>query len=435
MAAVDLETLGDRLLTVLNEADQSEKLTYREANQVIALVEAKEVDAQEGSTLKIRTFSELRNLPESEAHWVVYRFLAQTAITDLSAFIKSGKSTLSAQLITAICQGTEFLDEYPGEQGAVVLLTEEPPATLLEAFADTGLTEKDPLHILLWTENDLVPWEEAVAGAVACCVAVGAKTLVVDTLSQWAGVDDENDASQARKAMNPLLQAAATGLAVLMVRQSRKDGGQIHNAGRGSSAFAGAASILLHLDYIRDEKGHYDDTSTLRFLSIKSRLEREQAPPMKLDYVDGKYRYQRTAGTIFGVATTAEKILKHLAVAGAVAPRDLATALGLKSPSVRKELMRLKAKGSVRIQADGKYLQTGAWQSAVAIPVASVAQVDGAHPHHPPKGGDVGIATPLAASLVPATLSSKVCPECGASNWFLSDGDRHCRNCGKVWTP
>src|SRR5205085_12437891 len=91
-------------------------------------------------------------------------------------------------------------------------------------------------------------------------------------------------------AMSWLMHAASLGLAVLVVRQARKSGGEIHNAGRGSGAFGGAADILLHLDYERDEKGHPKEDSTIRFLRLKSRLEREQLPPMRLDYEHGVYR-------------------------------------------------------------------------------------------------------------------------------------------------
>lgn len=311
------------------------------------------------SPIRVRSLRELRQMPEAETSWVVYRFLATTAITDLSAYIKAGKSTLSAQLITAICHGTEFLEEFPTDKGAVVLLTEEPPATLLEAFADAGLTDTDPLHVMLWAENDMVPWDQAVMSATDFCAKVGARTLIVDTLSQWAKVENENDASQAHKAMGPLLRAAGQGLAVLTIRQSRKTGGEIHNAGRGSGAFAGAASILLHLDYTNN------DTQTTRKLTIKSRLEREQPFPMNLDYSEGRYRLvdgKATRGSIV------DRILTELQLHPGTRSKDLCERLDIKRGSLSPNLMRLRSKGLIRSE-NGCHELTGAGQTSLGYTV------------------------------------------------------------------
>jgi hypothetical protein len=47
--------------------------------------------------------------------------------------------------------------------------------------------------------------------------------------------------------MQPLQQAAAAGLGVLVSQHERKSGGDVEDSGRGSSAFAGAADIVLNI--------------------------------------------------------------------------------------------------------------------------------------------------------------------------------------------
>jgi hypothetical protein len=71
----------------------------------------------------------------------------------------------------------------------------------------------------------------------------------VDTISQFAHLvgDRENNAGDALAAMQPLSVAIGHGLAVVIVRHERKKGGQVGTSGRGSSAFSGAADIVLSL--------------------------------------------------------------------------------------------------------------------------------------------------------------------------------------------
>jgi len=151
-------------------------------------------------------------------------------------------------LVAACLDGGDFL----GQQTAgtpVVYLTEERPATLREALARAGLLARDDLHIMYWHDTLGVAWPDVVAAAVAKCQQVGARLLAVDTLSQFAGLkgDDESASGAALAALGPLQAAAAGGLGVLESRHERKGGGEVGESGRGSSAFAGAADVVLKL--------------------------------------------------------------------------------------------------------------------------------------------------------------------------------------------
>jgi len=91
----------------------------------------------------------------------------------------------------------------------------------------------------------------------------------VDTLPHFAGLpgDAENNSGDALKAMQPLLQAAADRLGVMVVRHERKSGGSVGDSGRGSSAFAGAADTVVA---IRRLEGL--NRKTLRLIQSVSRL-------------------------------------------------------------------------------------------------------------------------------------------------------------------
>jgi hypothetical protein len=110
-----------------------------------------------------------------------------------------------------------------------------------------------------------------VRAAIARCKEVGAETLLVDTLRQFAGLrgDAENNSGDALRAIEPLQRAAAEGLAVIVDRHERKGGGEVGESGRGSSAFAGAVDILLSL---RRPEGRA--RATMRVLHALSRFRR-----------------------------------------------------------------------------------------------------------------------------------------------------------------
>ena len=72
--------------------------------------------------------------------------------------------------------------------------------------------------------------------------------LVVDTLSQFSGVRGDEEKSRARPWRDgAAASAAASGIAILISRHDRKSGGESGDSGRGSSAYAGAVDIILHL--------------------------------------------------------------------------------------------------------------------------------------------------------------------------------------------
>ena len=212
-AATPMETLGER----------SEELPFRRASDIA------------------------RETPE-EPDWVWEGFLARGATTEIDAKVKAGKTTLVAASVAAILQGERFL-ERPTRAGPIVYLSEELDAVIQAELQRCGLTEADDLHYLRRVDAAHLPWAEIVTDTIRYAQSIQATTIVVDTLSAWAGIrgDEENSSGAALAAMAPLQQAAAAGFAVLAVRHDRKSGGELGDSARGSSAFSGAADIVLQL--------------------------------------------------------------------------------------------------------------------------------------------------------------------------------------------
>jgi hypothetical protein len=130
-----------------------------------------------------------------------------------------------------------------------------------------------------------MPWSEVASESVQECKRIGAVLLVVDTLPHFAGLrgDSENNSGDALQAMQPLLKAAAEGIATLLSRHERKSGGDVGDSGRGSSAFAGAADILLSL-----RKPEGNSKKTQRVIQAVSRFS-ETPAALLIELTDDGY--------------------------------------------------------------------------------------------------------------------------------------------------
>ena len=202
--------------------------------------------------------------------WVAERWVAEGAITEVVGKIKAaGKTTWITHLVRGVLSGTPHMGR-PVAQSPVVYLTEQTPTTFREALRRAGLLDRDDLHVLFWRDTVGAPWQAVVQAAIAECRRRGAKLLVVDTLGQFAGLkgEGENSAGDALAAVQPLQEAAASGLGVVIVRHERKSGGEVGDSGRGSSAFAGAVDIVLA---IRRAEGN--SRPTLRVIHGLSRFD------------------------------------------------------------------------------------------------------------------------------------------------------------------
>lgn len=221
-------------------------------------------------TIAFLTARELAAETSPETPWRVAGLLADGALTELDGRPKTaGKSTFGGHLIGAVLDGRPFLGRRT-VRSPVVLLSEQPAASLRSTLAAAGVLDRDDLHLLLLRAARGADWPAIVTAAVAECQRTAARVLAIDTLPQWAGLrgDAENDSGSALEALRPLQDAAADGLAVLLMRHDRKSGGDVGESARGSSAFTGAVDIVLRLSRRPDAL-----RPTIRELAVLSRFE------------------------------------------------------------------------------------------------------------------------------------------------------------------
>jgi hypothetical protein len=244
--------------------------------------------------IRFRTAAELAKEQPVAPVWCIYGLLALGVITELAGKLKaSGKTTFVAQAVRALLDGLLFLG-HPTRKTAVVWLTEERPATFLETLKRAHLEAREDLHILHWHDVKGLPFPIVMKAAIARCQRVGADVLIIDTISQFAGLrgEAENNAGDALDAVEPLQMAAAQGLAVLVPRHERKGGGEVGESGRGSSAFSGAVDIVVAI-----RRGEGQSKATVRVLHTLSRFT-ETPETLVIDLTDAGYVALGTEGTV-----------------------------------------------------------------------------------------------------------------------------------------
>jgi hypothetical protein len=209
----------------------------------------KEPAVQSATSTAWLTAAALRESEDEDVVWFARGLVGAALSTELDGKAKqAGKTTLLLSLVYAILHGEEFLGE-PTTYTAVVYLTEQSGPSFKRNLSRAGLLDREDLHILLWNRTVGRKWPDIVQDARAKAREVGAGLLIVDTLAQFSGIrgEDENKSGAAMETMEPLQAATTDGLAVLASRHDRKSGGDVGDSGRGSSAFAGAVDIVLHL--------------------------------------------------------------------------------------------------------------------------------------------------------------------------------------------
>jgi len=195
------------------------------------------------------TAAEIAVMEDEQITWYAHGLLGGGLIAELDGKVKqSGKTTLVLAMVRAILEGEPFLGQAT-TYTPIVYLTEQSGPSFKRNLRRAGLLGRNDLHVLLWPKAIGLKWDAVVAQAQAHAAEVGARILIVDTLGQFSGIrgDAENSAGTALLVMEPLQTAAGAGLAVLVSRHDRKSGGDVGDSGRGSSAYAGAVDIVLHL--------------------------------------------------------------------------------------------------------------------------------------------------------------------------------------------
>lgn len=234
--------------------------------------------------LPVGSFVPVSDLVFPEQEWIVEDFAAPGCFTEIIGKVKKGKSTLTYQLINAVRSGEAFIGR-PTAGGPVVLLTEQTGTSLKKTLERAGLLGATNVYVVSKPAlRTMGGWEKGVLAATAKCEEVGAKLIVVDTLSRLASIGgDLENSSGSVAVLDCFGRAKELGIASIFVRHARKgisgEADEIADAARGSSAITGDMDIVLRLTSVDDDT---------RCLSWESRIT-DDPEDVYLEYQDGTY--------------------------------------------------------------------------------------------------------------------------------------------------
>jgi hypothetical protein len=226
-----------------------------------ATSQANQLARAAGGQIKKRSFpppvpiSHLATTAGSELEWFWHGYIPERSVVLLTALWKSGKTTLLTHLLKAVSQGqTSFLGHLL-RPGKVLIITQESDAIWAERLREHDLS---PERIYFQRGNDDNPrpfwgkpgrgaWKSLVKHLEEVVREGGFKLVVIDPLSDFWPVRDENAAGEVTEALVPLRRLADAGASVLILHHPRKSGGNEGTAHRGSGQLAAFADVLLEL--------------------------------------------------------------------------------------------------------------------------------------------------------------------------------------------
>lgn len=192
-----------------------------------------------------------------EYDWVWESVIAKGQATLMTCLIKSGKSTFIRCLLNALYLEEEFLG-FPTFKCNVLVISEETISIWKSKSTDFDIEHDDfDLWIVkpgFYGKPKAKDWGEFITNKVhKFCVEKNISFIVIDTLSRFWSVDNENDASQTNAALLPLEKLKDSGIACLLIQQSNKQGGGFTNSIRGSTEIGGWADEVIMFSRIEGD--------------------------------------------------------------------------------------------------------------------------------------------------------------------------------------
>ena len=144
---------------------------------------------------------ELLTEPEPSAVWILDSYLPEGTLAVLSAHPKAGKSTLAYRMTVSVAQGKPFIGKKTKRCGVLILAVEEHRRDVRNRLKWFGATEGDPIYVAF----SRPPKVEALKAFV---IENHIGLVVIDSLSRFWKIENENDNAQVMRELSPLLDIA-----------------------------------------------------------------------------------------------------------------------------------------------------------------------------------------------------------------------------------
>ena len=275
--------------------------------------------------------------------YLLFGFIAKGTLNLLIAYMKTGKSTLVYRLIICIAQGLDFLERKTDRGAVLILAVEEHVRDVERRLKRFGLREDDPVYVHVGTVQEQSETLKTIKNFV---IEKKIVLVVIDSLSRFWSVMDENNNMEVIREVSPLLEMAReTDAAVLLVHHERKSGGDDGRSIRGGSALFGLVDQAIFLERRPGE------ASNKRILKTLGRYE-ESPPELIVELVGDDYKVLGTPEE-FGQSQAMEKV-KAVLTLEPMDVKTIAKEAETTEKLTRRALETLRERGEIERIGTGK---------------------------------------------------------------------------------
>lgn len=269
--------------------------------------------------------------------WIWEPFIPKDSTVLLSAYMKVGKSTFTYDLISSILRGDSFLNFRTKPVNVLLLAVEESARDVRNRLVTFGLgPETRTAASLLVHSGPLQPTGENLALMEDLIVRAQVGLVVVDTLSRFMQLDDENDNAEMQRVLVPWLDMGRrTETSLLLIHHNGKQNSE------GGVGIRGASALLAMVDQAMILRYQGNHRSRMRNLET---LGRYDETPRELVYeLNDDYRHHLLG---LGDTTLSQVIAKEIQIVLTNSPApmtvlELALAVGRTVKQVQKALSPL----------------------------------------------------------------------------------------------
>jgi hypothetical protein len=158
----------------------------------------------------------------------------------------------------------------PVVKTSVLLLTEEPPATVEQKADRFGIDDRR-VYVLSKRRLGGRKWAKIIAAAAEFCrdhPEVG--LVVVDALDKFADLDarrSEADTGVIRETIDPLYELLDLGVCVILITHQRKEEGAFGLRVRGGTALTGSVDVIVEVERASGSARLSDEARVLKIVS------------------------------------------------------------------------------------------------------------------------------------------------------------------------
>lgn len=211
---------------------------------------------------------------DPEPQWVWEDYIAKGEITLFSGLPKSGKTTLLAAVMDKMATGGTLVT--PIKTAKVLVVSEE----RARVWKKRGPHWKH-VHVVCKPQME---WTALVDQICEFVEAESIDVVVIDTLSEHAQLEDENDSAKVLKSLRYGDKIVAAGAALIYLHHNRKSGGDNGLGARGSNAIVGKVDVVVTVN-----RCGVDNEDNRRRIDLISRLSPSKSETIAWE--DGEYKH------------------------------------------------------------------------------------------------------------------------------------------------